>query len=325
MNTGRMKRRDLLILAGGVSVWPKAVLSQASRQRVPLIGYLVGANLRQVLMLFRKGLQELGYVEGKNLELESRSAEGKAERLSGLAAELVRLKVDVLVVSQTPAATAAKQATSEIPIVMAGVGDPVGTGLVRSLARPGGNITGVSGLGTEIAGKALQVIREVIPSMKKAGMLANADDPFTKPYLANTQEAARRLSLEIVPAMIRSPAEIEPALADFQKQKVDVVIVQPSLPRRAAAELALRYRLPTFGPTSQFPGEGGLLSYSANQADLQRVAATYVDRILKGAKPADLPVQQAAVFDLAVNIKTAKALGITVPASVLVRADRVIE
>jgi putative ABC transport system substrate-binding protein len=320
-----MKRRDLLILAGGVSVWPKAVLSQASRQRVPLIGYLVGANLRQVLMLFRKGLQELGYVEGKNLELESRSAEGKAERLSGLAAELVRLKVDVLVVSQTPAATAAKQATSEIPIVMAGVGDPVGTGLVRSLARPGGNITGVSGLGTEIAGKALQVIREVIPSMKKAGMLANADDPFTKPYLANTQEAARRLSLEIVPAMIRSPAEIEPALADFQKQKVDVVIVQPSLPRRAAAELALRYRLPTFGPTSQFPGEGGLLSYSANQADLQRVAATYVDRILKGAKPADLPVQQAAVFDLAVNIKTAKALGITVPASVLVRADRVIE
>jgi len=289
------------------------------------MGFLVVANPEPVFSLFKGELQKLGYIDGKNIQIELRSAEGKAERLAGLAAELVRLKVDILVAAQTPAATAAKQATSQIPIVMAGAGDPVGTGLIASLARPGGNITGTTGLTAEIAGKFLELIRETMPSVKQVAVLANATDPFTKPFLEQLQLAGRGLSIEISPIMIRETSEFSAAFPDMVKRRTDIVIVQPSLQRRAAAEMALTHRLPAASPTGQFTGEGGLMSYSANLADLQRVSATYVDRILKGAKPADLPVQQASTFDLAVNLKTAKVLGLTIPKSILARADRVIE
>ena len=319
-----MRRRKFIILLGGAAAWPLAALAQ-SRGGIPVIGYLIPANPEPVFGYFKEGLRKLGYVEGRNIQIEFRSADGKSERLAGLAAELVRLKVDILVASQTPAITAAKQATSQIPIVMAGSGDPVGTGLIASLARPGGNITGTTGTTTEMGAKILELIREVIPSAKRVAVLANATDPFTKPFLDQLQRAGRTLSLEISPIMIRETSEFGAAFPDMVKRRTDVVIVQPSLQRRVAAEMALTHRLPAVSPFGSFPGEGGLIAYSANQADMHWGAATYVDKILKGAKPADLPVQQPNKFELVVNLKTAKALGITIPQSILLRADRVIE
>jgi len=319
-----MRRRVFVILLGGAAAWPLSALAQP-RGRNPVIGYLIPANPEPVFGYFKEGLQKLGYVEGRNIQIEFRSAEGKSERLAGLAAELVRLNVDILVAAQTPAITAAKQATSQIPIVMAGAGDPVGTGLIASLARPGGNITGMSATTAELGGKLLELFREVRPSAKRVAVLANATDPFTKPFLEQIQTAGRTMTLEISPTMIREAGEIDAAFPDLVKRRTDVVIVQGSLPRRRAAELALKHRLPAVALNGSFPNEGGLMSYSANVADLHRETAIYVDKILKGAKPADLPVQQPTKFELVVNLKTAKALGITVPQSILLRSDRVIE
>jgi putative ABC transport system substrate-binding protein len=319
-----MRRRVFVILLGGAAAWPLSALAQP-RGRNPVIGYLIPANPEPVFGYFKEGLQKLGYVEGRNIQIEFRSAEGKSERLAGLAAELVRLNVDILVAAQTPAITAAKQATSQIPIVMAGAGDPVGTGLIASLARPGGNITGMSATTAELAGKLLELFREVRPSAKRVAVLANATDPFAKPFLEQIQTAGRTMTLEISPTMIREAGELDAAFPDLVKRRTDVVIVQGSLPRRRAAELALKHRLPAVALNGSFPNEGGLMSYSANVADLHRETAIYVDKILKGAKPADLPVQQPTKFELVVNLKTAKALGITVPQSILLRSDRVIE
>lgn len=270
-------------------------------------------------------MRKLGHVDGSSIRIEFRTAEGKPERLAGLAAELVRLKVDILVAAQTPAITAAKQATGRIPIVMAGSGDPVATGLIASLARPGGNITGTTGTTTEIGAKVLEHIREVLPSAKRVAVLANATDPFTRPFLAQLERAGPAMGLEIAPIMIREAAEFGTAFSGMVKRGTDVVVVQPSLQRRVAAELALKHGIPAVSPSSLFSDEGGLMSYSANQADMHRNAALYVDRILKGAKPADLPVQQPTTFELVVNLRTAKALGISVPRSLLLRADKVIE
>jgi putative ABC transport system substrate-binding protein len=312
------------MLASGVVALPLAALAQP-RGKNRVIGYLIPANPEPVFGYFKEGLQKLGYVEGRNIQIEFRSAEGKSERLAGLAAELVRLKVDILVAAQTPAITAAKQATSQIPIVMAGSADPVGTGLVASLSRPGGNITGTSGTTAELGGKLLELVREVLPSARRVAVLANATDPFTKRFLEQIQTAVRTMTLEISLTMIREAGELDAAFQDLVKRRTDVVIVQPSLPRRAAAELSLKHRLPAVSPYGAFPDEGGLMSYAANLADQHRETAVYVDKILKGAKPADLPVQQPTKFELVVNLKTAKALGITVPRSILLRTDRVIE
>ena len=319
-----MKRRDFTLLLGASAAWPLAALAQP-RGRNPVIGYLILGNPEPSFSFFKEGLRKLGYEDGRNVQIEFRSAEGKSEHLAGLATELVRLKVDILVAAQTPAATAAKRATSQIPIVMAGVGDPVGTGLIASLARPGGNITGTSGTGTEMGAKTLELVRELIPSAKRVAVLANATDPFTKPFLDQLQRAGRALSLEISPITIRETSEIGAAFPEMVKRRTDAVIVQPSLQRRIAAEMALKHRLPAVSPSGLFPSEGGLMSYSANQADLQREAAAYVDKILKGAKPADLPVQQPTRFELVINLKTAKVLGIKIPQTVLLRADLVIE
>ncbi len=319
-----MRRRVFVILLGGAAAWPLSASAQP-RGRNPVIGYLIPANPEPVFGYFKEGLQKLGYVEGRNIQIEFRSAEGKSERLAGLAAELVRLNVDILVAAQTPAITAAKQATSQIPIVMAGAGDPVGTGLIASLARPGGNITGTSSTTAEVGGKLLELIREVLPSAKRVAVLVNAADPFGKPFLEQLQTAARTIKLEISPTMIRKTSELSAAFPDMVKRRTDVVIIQPSLPRKAAAELSLKHHLPAVAPTGAFPDEGGLMSYSATVSDVHRETAVYVDKILKGAKPADLPVQQPTKFELVVNLKTAKALGITVPQSILVRSDRVIE
>ena len=319
-----MKKRDFFALLGGAAAWPLAVFAQ-QQARKPILGFLIPANPEPVFGYFKEGLQKLGYIEGRNIHIEFRSAEGKPERLAGLAAELVRLKVDVLVAAQTPAITAAKQATSQIPIVMAGSGDPVGTGLIASLARPGGNITGTSGTTAELGAKILELIREAVPSVKRVAVLANATDPFTKSFLQQILLAGHTMSIEISSAMIRETGEFGAAFSDMVKRRTNAVIVQPSLQRKAAAEMALQHRLPAVSPTGAFPSEGGLMSYAANLPDLYRETVAYVEKILKGAKPADLPVQQPTRFDLILNLKTAKALGLSIPQSLLFRADKVIE
>jgi putative ABC transport system substrate-binding protein len=319
-----MRRRQFIVLLGGAAAtWPLAARGQQTK--VPRVGILVLGNPEPFWTLFREALRTLGYVDGQNVQYVFRSAEGKPNLLPGLAAELVRLKVDMIVANQTPAATAAKRATGEIPIVMAGVGDPVGTGLIASLARPGGNITGVTGVTAELAGKTLELVREILPAARRVAVLANAADPFTKPFLEQLQTAARTLGLELQAIMVRGAEEFEAAFAAMDRGRADAVIVQPSLPRKRAVDLAARYRLPAVSPTRAFAEEGGLMSYAASFADTINKSAVYVDKILKGAKPADLPVEQPTKFELAINLKTAKALGLAIPPALLLRADEVIE
>jgi putative tryptophan/tyrosine transport system substrate-binding protein len=275
--------------------------------------------------VFRQGLRDLGYVEGQNIRFQFRSAEGQANRLPELAAELVRLKVDVIVSWFTPPTQAAKQATRQIPIVMADAGDPVGMGLVASLARPGGNVTGIAGMTAELSGKCIELIREMLPAARRVTALANATDPFSKPFLEQVQLGGEATGTTINPIKISSREEFDAAFAAMEKERPDAVIVQPSLPSKRAAELALKHRVPAVSVPRRFAEEGGLMSYSPRIADLYRKAAVYVDKILKGAQPADLPLEQPTIFELVINLKTAKALGLTVPPIFLARADELIE
>lgn len=317
------KRRRFLIASGAVLAASLAHAQQVGRQ--PVIGYLTLANPEPFLGYLKEGLTKLGYVDGRSMQIEVRSADGKPERLEGLAAELVRLNVDVLVASLTPAMLAAKQATSRIPIVMAGAGDPVGVGLVASLARPGANITGTSVTSAELGGKLLELIRLVLPSTKQVAVLVNANDPFGKPFLAQLQLAARATNFDLSPTMIRETSELGAAFSELARRRMDVVIAQTSLQRKTVLELSVKHRLPVVASNSTFSDAGGLMSYSAIAEKVHRETANYVDKILRGAKPADLPVQQPTNFELVINLKTAKALGLTVPQSALLRADRVIE
>jgi putative ABC transport system substrate-binding protein len=245
--------------------------------------------------------------------------------LPGLAAELVRRKVDVMVTYLFPAMLAATKATKEIPIVLSGAADPVGTGLVQSLARPGGNVTGTSSATAEVAGKTLEALLGVVPRAKRGAVLANAADPFTRVYMEHVARAASALSLEVSPVMVREAGEFEAAVAGMVKRRAEFVVVQPSLQRKAAAQVALKHRLPAIATSGTFADDGGLMSYAANFEEAHRGPAVYVDRILKGAKPADLPVQQPTKFELAINLRTARALGLVVSKEMLARADRVIE
>ena len=321
-----IERRKFLATLGAAAAWPLAARAQQAG-KLPTVGALVIGNTdpTQFWREFRQGLRDLGYVEGQNIRFQFRSAQGQLSRLPELAAELVGLKVDVIVAWFTPAALAAKQATSEIPIVMAETGDPIGTGLVASLPRPGGNVTGIASVTAELAGKSVQLIRDMLPSARRVTALANATDPFFKPFLEQIQLGGEATGTTINPVMISSPEEFETAFAAMEKDRPDAIIVQPSLPTKRAAELALQQRLPAFSVPRWFAEQGGLMSYSAIYADLFRKAAVYVDKILKGAQPADLPVEQPTRFQLVINMKTAKALGITVPATLLARADEVIE
>ena len=321
-----MRRREFITLLGGAAAaWPLA--ARAQQPKVPRVGVLVvgSPDPGPFWRLFREGLRDLGYIDGQTILFEFRSAGGKAGLLPELAADLVRFKVDIIVTWQTPTVQAAKQATREIPIVMADSGDPVGTGLIASLARPGGNVTGMAGVTAELAGKSVELIRDMMPSARRVAVLANATDPFRKPFLEQIQLAARTVGVSIQPIMIGGGEEFDAAFPRMSKERIDAVIVQPSLPTRRAAEPALKHRLPAVSVPRWFAEEGGLMSYSPRQADLYRQAAVYVDKILKGAKPADLPVQQPTRFELVINLKTAKALGLTIPPSVLVRADEIIQ
>jgi putative ABC transport system substrate-binding protein len=320
-----VRRKLLASLGGAAAAWPLA--ARAQQPKVPTIGALVIGNIspEQFWREFRQGLRDLGYVEGQNIRFEFRSAEGHLDRLPELAAELVRLKVDIIVTWFTPTALAAKQATREIPIVMAETGDPIGTGLVASLPRPGGNVTGMASVTAELAGKCVQLIRDMLPSARRVTALANATDPFSKPFLQQIQLGGEGTGTTINSVSISNSEEFETAFAAMEKDRPDAIIVQPSLPTKRAAELALKHRVPAVSVPRWFVEEGGLMSYSAIYVELFRKAGVYVDKILKGAQPADLPVEQPTHFELVINMKTAKALGLTVPAAFLARADEVIE
>lgn len=326
---GMNKRRKLIVALGTTAlVGPLASFAQQQTAKIARIGLLgpASATYKTWVEVLLAELRNLGYVGGKNLVIESRWAEGMSDRLPELAAELVRIKVDIIVTFQTPAAQAAKQATDTIPIVMAPAGDPVGTGLVASLARPGGNITGFSVATAELAAKVLELIQEILPPVKRVAVLANATDSFTRSFLGQIEPAGRTLGIEIRTFMVRREEEFDAAFAAMVKARVGAVIVQGSLPRQRAVDLALKHRLPSASSTTGgFVEAGGLMSYTASLAGVYREAAIYVDKILKGAKPADLPVQQPTKFELVINLKTAKQIGLKIPPNVLARADKVIQ
>jgi putative ABC transport system substrate-binding protein len=319
-----IRRREFIATLGSAAAWPLGVRAQP---KVPTIGALVIGNINpeQFWREFRQGLRDLGYVEGQNIRFEFRSAEGHLERLPELAAELVRLKVDIIVTWFTPTALAAKQATREIPIVMAETGDPIGTGLIASLARPGGNVTGMASVTAELAGKCVQLIREILPSARRVTALANATDPFSKPFLEQIKFGGEVTGTTINAIAVSSDEEFETAFAGIEKDRPDAVIVQPSLPTRRAADLSVKHKIPAVSVPRWFAEQGGLMSYSAKYGELFRQAAVYVDKILKGAQPADLPVEQPTHFQLVINLKTARALGLEIPPTLLGRADEVLE
>jgi putative ABC transport system substrate-binding protein len=321
-----MRRRDFLtLLAAAVAACPNA--APAQQRRIPTIGVLVLGNPDPVpfFRALRSGLEDIGYLEGQNIRLEIRNAEGDPGRLSAQLAELLRLKVDAIVPFQTLPATAAKRATNKIPIVMAGAGDPVGTGLIASMARPGGNITGVSAGAAEVAGKSVELIREVVPRARRIAVLADETNPFAKPFVEQIGTAARSVGMEIEPVMSRSGEALEPAFERMVDKRADALIIQGSILRKETLALAARHGLPSLSSNRFGPASGGLLSYAASFDDLYRETAVYIDKILKGASPADLPVTFPTRFHLVINLKTARTLGLDIPPTVLARADEVIE
>ena len=300
--------------------------------KIPRIGYLATAPASAItarVKAFRQGLRELGYVEGKNIVIEQRYAEDKLDRLSALAAELVSLKVDIIVTGGPSPTRAAKKATTTIPIVMTQVGDPVANGFVVSLARPGGNITGLSTLAPEIGGKRLELLNETIPKLSRVAVFGTSTNPETAQSLREVDLAAGALKVKLQYLDILDPKDIGTAFQAAGKGRADAVLLLNSSLfisyRTRIAELAAKSRLPGIYNQTNFVEAGGLMSYGVNRNDLNRRAATYVDKILKGAKPADLPVEQPIKFELIINLKAVKQIGLTIPPNVLVRADRVIK
>jgi ABC-type uncharacterized transport system substrate-binding protein len=322
-----MRRRQFLsVLGGAAAMWP--LIAPAQQAKLHNIGALVltDEDGRLFGSALRDGLRELGLSEGRNFSIELRSAGGKADVLSALAAELVQLRVDVIAAVFTPCAMAAKQATQNIPIVLVSVGDPLGTGLVTSLARPGGNMTGLSNMGAETAGKLVELFRDMLPSLRRIGVLAHQNDAFTRSLREQVSGASRNLGIEVVThGLIATPEELEPTFAAFAQDGTDAVVVASIFFGKPAADLAIRHRLPSASVLRSFVNVGGLMSYGADIPHLFRSSAVFVYKILHGAKPAELPVEQPTKFELVVNLKTAKALGITVPPTLLARADEVIE
>jgi putative ABC transport system substrate-binding protein len=327
------RRRFLLTsLAGAVAAPPASEAQEPAK--VGRIGWLAVhlAPNRHLSEAFSQGLRDLGYVEGRNVVIEYRDAEGKFERFPALAAELVALKVDVIVAPTTPAALAAKQVTRTIPVVFAYVADPVASGLVTSLARPGGNVTGLSALFPELVGKSLEQLTQAVPGVSRVAVLwqpGGQSERTDKDMLKGATGAARALGVRLQVVEARGPVDFDRAFSDITRARAGALAVLTSpmfvTERRRLVDLAARNRLPAVYGLREFVDAGGLMSYGSNTADVYRRAATYVDKILKGAKPADMPVEQPTKFDLVINLKTAKALGLTIPPSLLARADQVIE
>ena len=325
-----MNRRDFVTLLGGAATWPLAARAQRPA-KLPTIGFL-GANTPAVQIrwtaAFVQRLRELGWIEGRTIAIEFRWAEGRSERAAEIVAEFVRQKVDVIVTGGTEYVLAAKQVTSVIPIVFSNVGDPVDSGLVAGLARPGGNVTGLSIQGTDTAGKRVELLRDVIPSLRRLAIMANVGNPAVVLELRQVQAVARTLGLEVTTLEIRRAEDITPAF-EALKSRADALYIVPDpladTHRVRINTLALGTRLPTISGVREQVEAGGLMSYGANFPDLFRRAADLVDKILRGAKPADIPVEQPTKFDLIINITTAKALGLEIPSTLLARADEVIE
>jgi putative ABC transport system substrate-binding protein len=319
-------RREFITLIGGAAAWPLAASAQQSK--VARIGalYIGLADAESFKKELREGLRELGYLEGQNIAFEFRSAEGKLDRLPELAAELVRLKVDVIVALYVPCALAAKQATSEIPIVIVAA-DPVETGIVAGLARPGGNITGVSLMSAVMIGKCIELFRDMLAAMRQIAVLTNSADPlFAKLVLDEAERAGSITGIKIQPIMVRGPdEELDAAFAAMTRAQADAIVIQGSLSTKRVADLALQHRLPAASTTRAFVDAGGLMSYGADGPALFRLGAKFVHRVLQGRQPNDLPIEQPTKFELAVNLKTGKAMGLTIPESFLLRADALIE
>jgi putative ABC transport system substrate-binding protein len=325
-----MKRREFITLLGGAAAsWPLAV--HAQRPRKYTIGHFSAGSAQapETWSVFVEALRQLGLVEGENLTFERRYAENRLDRLPELAAELVRLKVDVIVALGTLAPLAAKRATMTIPIVMANAGDPLGSGLVTSLARPDGNVTGMSLMAPDLGAKRLELLKEVLPGISRAGILWNAANPYSALVFKETENAAPIFGIQLQSIEVRSPNDIDTNLPAAMQQHIGALItVEDPLTfshRKQIADFAANNQLPTINGLREYVHVGGLMSYGANLADLYRRAAGYVEKLLKGAKPADLPVQQPTKFDLVINLKTAKALGLEIPPTLLARADEVIE
>ena len=328
-----MKRRVFIALAGSaVAAWPLAARAQQPAKTYR-IGFLAGgteAAQRPNLAAFDRGMRDLGYVEGQGFSIETRFAEGKFERLPSFARELLARDPDVLLVSTTPASLAAKAATSTTPIVMVSVADPMGVGLIASLARPGGNITGITNIVSELTGKRLEILKEIVPTASKVAVLVNPNDPNAPLQMRNAELAAKNLAIQLQPVLeIRSADDLKSAFEAAARARADAGLrmVDPleSALRQQTVALAAQHRLPTIYPFRETVEVGGLASYGTNLPDQYRQAATFVHKIFNGAKPADLPVEQPVKFELVINLKTAKALGLDIPATLLARADEVIE
>jgi putative ABC transport system substrate-binding protein len=328
-----MRRREFLFVFGGAATaWPLAVHAQRPARDVYRIGFLgaiSAASHVSELEALRQGLRELGYVEGENTVIEYRWAEGKYQRLPELAAELVRLKVDVIITHGTPGSVAAKQATATVPIIMAVSGDAVATGLVQSIARPGGNITGSTFYFPELNAKRLELIKEAVPRIRRVGVLLNPDNPSHVPALEAMAVAGKSLELELHRFEVRSPDEFASAFTALTAKQIDALdVVDDRMLLVNAAQIASyasKSRLPAIGANKEFVEGGGLMAYAVDFTNMYRRAAIFADKILKGANPADLPVEQATKFELVINLKTANALGLTISRALLARADEVIE
>jgi ABC-type uncharacterized transport system substrate-binding protein len=324
-----MKRREFISLLGAAATWPLSARAQQQR-KLPTIGFLgasTSSNWSHWTTAFVQRLRELGWIEGRTVAIEYRWAEGRSDRFTEIAAEFVRLKVDVILTVGSAAAVA-KQATSTIPIVFALAADPVGSGLVASLARPGGNLTGLSILSSDLAGKRIELLREVLPGLRRLAIIANVDSSSSVLESAEARAAARKLGLDADVLEIRRAEDIGPAFGTLESGVQALYVCPDPLVNANHARintLALGARLPTIHPFRDYLGAGGFMSYGASNADLFRRAGDYVDKILRGAKPGDLPVEQPTKFDLVINLTTAKALGLKIPESFLLRADEVIE
>ena len=326
-----MKRREFITLVGGAAAaWPLAARGQ-QREKLPTVGFLGAASasaMKSWLDAFVARLRELGWIEGRTVAIEIRWAEGRRERVAEIAAEFVQLKVDVIVTSATPPTLAAKQATAVIPIVFAAVSDPVGPGLVASLARPGGNVTGLANQNSDTAGKRLELLREAVPGLRRLAIMANVGNPASVLEMGEVQATARTLGLEVTTSEIRRAEDIAPAF-EALKDRADALYLGPdplmNTNRTRVNILAVGARLPTMQGAREYVEAGGLMSYGPNFPDQFRRVADFVDKILRGTKPADIPVEQPTKFDLVINLTTAKALGLDVPPTLLARADEVIE
>jgi putative tryptophan/tyrosine transport system substrate-binding protein len=324
-----MQRREFITFIGSTVAWPLVARAQQSSAKVWRVAYLYPGSFdnpvdRATFDVFRAEMRELGYVEGKNLVIDTRTAEGKAERLPSLTNELISLRPDVIVAIATPAIAAAQHATLTIPIVMTPATDPVGSGFIKSLAHPGGNITGVANMFGDSIGKSVELLHTILPSAKRIAVLMSTNPTHPQQY-ALVEGAAKTLDLVVVPVLAPTPADLEQAFNKMGQEKCDALFVLADPTRPTIISLAAKTKIPALYQFSAFVDLGGLASYGASLPPLWRKAAAYVDKIFRGADPAELPVEQPVVFELALNLKTAASLGLTIPDGVMARADKIIE